>query len=61
MTYALAVHFATKGDGRKAFLKTAEDAAKMYQASIILQPNGDVTLAGIAADEVAPLLIATGM
>lgn len=61
MTYALAVHFATKGEGRKAFLKTAEDAAKMYQASIILQPNGDVTMAGIAADEVAPLLTATGM
>lgn len=61
MTYSLVYRFIPKSEERKAFLRTAEDVAKMYNVSIILGKNGEVTLAGMVASEVAPLLIATGL
>lgn len=61
MTYSLVYHFVPASEGRKAFLRTAEDVAKMYQASVIIGKNGDVTLAGAVAQEVAPMLVATGL
>jgi len=33
----------------------------MYQAALIREPNGDITLAGAVAEEVAPMLVATGL
>ncbi len=61
MTYSLVYHFVPKSEERKAFLRTAEDVAKMYKASIVIGKNGEVTLAGLTAKEVAPVLVATGL
>lgn len=61
MTYSLVYHFVPGSAERQAFLRTAEEVAKMYKASIIIGKTGDVTLAGAMADEVAPMLVATGL
>lgn len=61
MTYSLVYHFVPGSTERKSFLRTAEEAAKAYRASIIIGQNGDVTLAGALGEEVAPMLVATGL
>ncbi len=61
MTYSLVYHFVPNSTERASFVKTARDVAKMYQAALIREPNGDITLAGAVAEEVAPMLVATGL
>lgn len=61
LTYSLVYRFVPGSAARNEFMPVAEDMAKRYHVSIILGKDDRVILAGAVAEEVVPLLTATGL